>query len=174
MDGGLKISSNMYSIYTVKHSEATTLDLERAITLKSVAWPYSKDSQMQWIKNNLKPEDIHVFLLEDGEYIAYLNIAMVQVKINGTPTICAGIGNVCSSRKGGGKNLMILTNDFITDLNIPGILFCRDNLVEFYNKYNWFLLRSEQVTLSHLGEGINTMVYNLNTDSTIIYADRNF
>ena len=99
MDGGLKISSNMYSIYTVKHSEATSLDLECAITLKSVAWPYPKDSQMQWIKNNLKPEDIHVFLLEDGEYIAYLNIAMVQVKINGTPIICAGIGNVCSSRR---------------------------------------------------------------------------
>lgn len=174
MDGGLKISSNMYSIYTVKHSEATSLDLERAITLKSVAWPYPKDSQMQWIKNNLKPEDIHVFLLEDGEYIAYLNIAMVQVKINGTPTICAGIGNVCSSRKGGGKNLMILTNDFITDLNIPGILFCRDKLVSFYDKYNWNLLNSKQVTLYHLEEGINTMVYNLNTDCIVVYDDRNF
>ena len=164
----------MYSIYTVKHSEATSLDLERAITLKSVAWPYPKDSQMQWIKNNLKPEDIHVFLLEDGEYIAYLNIAMVQVKINGTPTICAGIGNVCSSRKGGGKNLMILTNDFITDLNIPGILFCRDKLVSFYDKYNWNLLNPKQVTLYHLGEGINTMVYNQDTDCTVVYDDSNF
>ena len=174
MDGGLKISSNMYSIYTVKHSEATTLDLERAITLKSVAWPYPKDSQMQWMKDNLKPEDIHVFLQEDGEDVAYLNIAMVKATINGIITTCAGIGNVCSSRKGGGKNLMIITNDFITDLNIPGILFCRDKLVRFYNKYNWFLLRSEQVIFSHLEEGINTMVYNLDTDCTVVYDDRNF
>ena len=69
---------------------------------------------------------------------------------------------------------MILTNDFITDLNIPGILFCRDKLVSFYDKYNWNLLNSKQVTLYHLEEGINTMVYNLNTDCIVVYDDRNF
>lgn len=103
MDGGLKNSSSMYSIYTVKHSEATPLDLDRAISLKSVAWPYPKESQIQWMRENLKPEDLHVFLMQDGTDVAYLNIAMVYATINGTPTLCAGIGNVCSSRKGGVK-----------------------------------------------------------------------
>ena len=164
----------MYSIYTVKHSEATSLDLDRAIYMKSVAWPYPKESQIQWMRENLQPEDFHVFLMQDGTDVAYLNIAMVYATINGTPTLCAGIGNVCSSRKGGGKNLMSLTNNLIIDLNVPGILFCRDKLVSFYDKFNWSLLKSEQVILNHLGEGINTMVYNLKTDSTIIYDDRNF
>ena len=58
MDGGLKNSSSMYSIYTVKHSEATPLDLDRAISLKSVAWPYPKESQIQWMRENLKPADL--------------------------------------------------------------------------------------------------------------------
>lgn len=96
-----KIINSMYSLYTVKHSEISNVDLERAIALKSVAWPYPKESQMQWMRDNLKPEDIHVFLQEDGEDVAYLNIAMVQAIINGTSTTCAGIGNVCSNRKGG-------------------------------------------------------------------------
>ena len=94
----------MYSLYTIKHSEISKIDLERAIALKSVAWSYPKESQMQWMKYNLKPEDIHVFLQEDGEDVAYLNIAMVQALINGTSTSCAGIGNVCSNRKGGVKH----------------------------------------------------------------------
>jgi len=102
VDGGSKSSSSMYSLYTVKHSEATPLDLDRAISLKSVAWPYPKESQIQWMRENLKPEDLHVFLMQYGTDVAYLNIAMVYVTINGTLTLCAGIGNVCSSRKGGG------------------------------------------------------------------------
>lgn len=174
MDGGLINSSRMYSIYTVRHGDATHMDLERAIALKSVAWPYPKESQIQWMKDNLIPEDIHVFLQEDGEDVAYLNIAMVQVIINGASIACAGIGNVCSSRTGGGRNLMILTNAFISELNIPGILFCRDKLVSFYKKYNWELLKHEQVTLNHLEEGINTMVLNLKKESIVVYTDRNF
>lgn len=164
----------MYSLYTVKHSEATPLDLDRAISLKSVAWPYPKESQIQWMRENLKPEDLHVFLMQYGTDVAYLNIAMVYVTINGTLTLCAGIGNVCSSRKGGGKTLIINANRLIEELNIPGVLFCRDKLVGFYDKYNWKLIKSEQVTLNHLGEGINTMVLNLDTDCTIVYNDRNF
>lgn len=168
-----KIRYFMYSLYTVKHSEVSTIDLERAIALKSVAWPYPKESQMQWMRDNLKSEDIHVFLQEDGEDVAYLNIAMVNAIINGFSTPCAGIGNVCSNRKGGGKTLIINTNKLISQLDIPGILFCRDRLVGFYNQYNWKLLNPKQVTINHL-EGINTMVFNLNTDCVIVYDDRNF
>ena len=164
----------MHSIYTVKHSEATSLDLERAIALKSVAWPYPRESQMQWMRENLKPEDIHVFLLENEEDVAYLNIAMVKAFINGICTRCAGIGNVCSIRNGGGKTLIISVNKIIEDIDIPGILFCKDQLVGFYNKYNWKLIKHEQVTSIHLRDGINTMVLNLDTNCTIEYNDRNF
>ena len=75
---------------------------------------------------------------------------------------------------GGGKNLILRTNELITEKNIPGILFCRDKLVGFYSKYNWKVINPEQVTLTHLGDGINTMVLNINENSTIQYNDRNF
>lgn len=44
----------------------------------------------------------------------------------------------------------------------------------FYSKYNWKIVNPEQVTLNHLGEGINTMVLNIDESSTIVYDDRNF
>lgn len=164
----------MYSLQTIKHCEMSQNDLLRAISLKSVAWPYPKESQLAWMKDNLQPIDTHVFLQENGCDVAYLNIAMVHVFINGADTLCAGIGNVCSTRMGGGRNLIIRTNELITKNNIPGILFCRDKLVGFYSKYNWKVINPEQVTLTHLGDGINTMVLNINENSTIQYNDRNF
>lgn len=169
-----EIIETMYSLYIVKHSDISVADVERAITLKSVAWPYPKASQMQWIKDNMTSKDIHVFLQEDGEDVAYLNIAMVNALINGIDTICAGIGNVCSIRKGCGKELMLRVNDFITSLNLPGILFCKDKLVGFYGKYDWKLLNPERVTTAYLDDGINTMVLNLETDCSVVYNDRNF
>ncbi len=54
------------------------------------------------MKNNLKSEDVHVFLKEEGKDIAYLNIAWVTACINGKDIICAGIGNVCAKQKGMG------------------------------------------------------------------------
>ena len=87
----------MYNLQTIKHSEATLNDLQRAIAVKSVAWPYPMESQLAWMKDNLKPIDTHVFLQEYGCDVAYLNIAMVHVIINGTDTLCAGISNVCST-----------------------------------------------------------------------------
>lgn len=164
----------MYNLQTIKHSEATLSDLQRAIAVKSVAWPYPMESQLAWMRDNLQPIDTHVFLQEDGCDVAYLNIAMVHANINGVDTLCAGIGNVCSTRNGGGKNLILRTNELITEYNIPGILFCRDKLVGFYSKYNWKVINPEQVTLTHLGDGINTMVLNINENCTIQYNDRNF
>lgn len=74
----------------------------------------------------------------------------------------------------GRGSLILRINELLTNNNIPGILFCRDKLVEFYSKFNWKVINPEQVTLTHLGDGINTMVLNNNESSTIQYNDRNF
>lgn len=97
----------MYSIETVKHHDANISILGRAIAMKQVAWPYPKDSQLTWMQNNLQPDDVHVFLQEGGQDVAYLNIARVTAIINGGGTKCAGIGNVCTRQLGGYSKLLI-------------------------------------------------------------------
>lgn len=166
----------MYSLQTIKHSEADSETLNRVIAIKQVAWPYPVDSQLRWMRDNLRDDDVHAFLQEDGRDVAYLNIAWVSACINGVNVRCAGVGNVCSKFTGGGygKSLIIKTEEYFARNNLIGILFCKNALVGFYEKYNWKLIDSKRVTLPHVLEGINTMVFNIDNVDTIEYRDRNF
>ncbi|MGN0210731.1 MAG: hypothetical protein ACI391_06415 [Muribaculaceae bacterium] len=161
----------MLTLQIVKHSEATSFDIDRAIAIKQVAWPYPKDSQIQWMRDNLTADDTHVFLYDDGNEcdIAYLNMINIRVIINGISTLCVGIGNVCSARKGGGKCLIIKINELIVENHIPAILFCKSSLVGFYRKFNWKLISPERVTLNHHINDINTMVFNMPMQSILEY-----
>lgn len=163
----------MFSLQLIQHSDASSLDLDRVIALKQVAWPYLKDSQMQWMQNNLHPNDIHVFLQKEGQDVAYLNIAWVRVRINGVDTTCAGLGNVCSRITGVGYGKLLITR-LMGVLMGGGILFCKDTLVEFYRKCNWELVNPPVGTLPKTLEGVNIMVYNVGNVETIEYNDRNF
>lgn len=96
-----KTRLKMYSLQTIKHSEADSEVLNRAIAIKQVAWPYPKESQFRWIRDNLCDDDVHVFLQKDDRDVAYLNIAWVDAFINGVKVNCAGVGNVCSKFMGG-------------------------------------------------------------------------
>lgn len=163
----------MLSLQLIKHSDACSLDLDRVIAIKQVAWPYSKESQIQWMQNNLLPNDVHVFLQSEGQDVAYLNIAWVNVRINGVDTICAGLGNICSKIIGVGYGKLLVTR-LMGVLMGGGILFCKDTLVRFYTKCDWKLINPRMVTLPKMLEGVNTMVYNVENVETIEYNDRNF
>lgn len=93
----------MYSYKLVKHNDADASVFNRVIALKQNAWPYPRESQLAWMKENLKDDDIHVILTQDDKDVAYLNMVNVNCLINGVNSRCAGIGNVCSSEVGGAK-----------------------------------------------------------------------
>ena len=166
----------MFSLQTIKHSEASNLDLDRAIAIKQVAWPYSKESQMHWMQNNLHPNDVHVFLQEDGQDVAYLNIAWVNACINGVDMTCAGIGNVCAKVVGKryGERLIISVLDLLSDSNKIGLLFCRSNLVDFYSKYNWVTIPKERVYSRLHDDSVCMMVFNSPMVYSLVYTDRSF
>ena len=164
----------MDAIEIIRHSEATSENIDRAINLKQKAWSYPKESQIKWIQDNLREEDYHVFLLRDGHDVAYLNMVSVNCIINGASMQCVGIGNVCSSVTGGGKALLSCVNTYLLNNKLTGLLFCRDTVVGFYKKCNWKLISPEQVTLRDFPPDINTMVYGIHDVKTIEYHDRNF
>ena len=166
----------MFSIQIIKHSKASTHDLNRAIAIKQTAWPYPQESQLLWMQNNLQPNDLHFFLQEDGMDVAYLNIAWVHVCLNGIDTLFAGIGNVCAKQIHGGYGKKLIENVVkeLKEKKLPGILFCRNSLVGFYSKYNWCLINPKQISLPNDLKNINTMVCNIGNIESIVYNDRNF
>ena len=152
----------MYTLKLIKHSEATPEDISQVISVKQKAWPYPFESQTEWIEENLSPEDIHVFLVNDGDYSAYMNLVKIQVCINGCFYDGYGIGNVCASIKGRGfgNKLVRLTNNYLVEINKPGLLFCHTPLIRFYSGCDWELMLPEMCLEPVLGDEIHAMTFN--------------
>lgn len=167
----------MFTNQIVSHKNIDTAVMERVIILKQCAWPYPKDSQMKWIRANLKDNDLHVILKEDDKDVAYLNLCDVHCEINNIYVKCWGIGNVCSSIKGKGygKKLMEYTNEWLMKNNQIGLLFCHESVAEFYAKCGWLLTNADICDIEGITSEILTYVYNLPCPVfSLNYRDRLF
>ena len=70
--------------------------------MKNVAWSHPVESQVKWILDNMQPDDLHVFLKENGEDLAYMTLSPVTASVNGVDTPFMGVGCVCSAHPGMG------------------------------------------------------------------------
>ncbi len=163
-------------LLVIKHNDILFRDLLRAISVKSVAWPFSLESQVRWIVDNLHENDNHIFLKDGDKDIAYMTLSPVVGKMNNSPVSFMGVGCVCSANPGtgGGKLLIININDFFERNNYKGLLFCKQSLIGFYSKYNWKLVPPERVHFNSPHEGVFTMTYNCEDVVRLDYADRFF
>lgn len=163
----------------VCHQELNNSDLERIIHVKSIAWPYSRENQLKWIENNIKNDDIHVLLFDENKtIIAYLNLILVDFVINGENYSGYGIGNVCAARKGNGDGGMLMSEIkkyFITHKMI-GLLFCKEETVDFYKKYGWEALPKSRTIVHGIGEEIKVMIinYDYNSIEQLVYKQKIF
>lgn len=166
----------MAELEIIKHNDILFRDLLRAITVKNVAWPHPVDSQLKWIIDNIRPEDLHVFLKENGEDLAYMTLSPVIVTVNGVDTSFMGIGCVCSAKHGIGlgKQLMESVNKWLYNNNHKGLLFCKKELILFYRKYGWNLIEPARVFFTTPHDGVYTMSYNCEGIKKIEYKDRLF
>lgn len=161
----------------LKNSGISVDKLTDIATIKSMRWHYPLEKQIQWIEHNLLSEDLHVLLLNnDEDPIAYSNLVNINVIINGRSCAYKGIGNVCTSEsgKGYGNVLMKEVNHFLLSNKMSGLLFCKDQLVDYYEKFNWVLIPRENIktdTFKH----VNFMVFNTEDPvKTLEYNGRNF
>ena len=90
------------SLQIIKHNDILFRDLLRGIAVKNVAWPHPVESQVKWIIDNMRPDDMHVFLKENGEDKAYMTLSPVTATVNGVETPFMGVGCVCSAHPGMG------------------------------------------------------------------------
>lgn len=95
----------MTNLEIIRHNDILFRDLLRAVAVKNVAWPHPVESQVKWIIDNMQPDDMHVFLTENGEDKAYMTLSPVTATVNGVETPFMGVGCVCAAKPGmGGAN----------------------------------------------------------------------
>ena len=158
-DGGN--NNLMYKILYIKHSDITEIYINEIIAIKSAAWQYSDKSHREWLSKNLKSSDIHVFLYMKERVVAYLNLISIELNVNTIKVSGLGVGNVCAFEKGKswGTELMSRVNTFIKKNNCIGLLFCKNTLIEFYQKQNWSVLEHSNCNLLIENSKIVIMYY---------------
>jgi hypothetical protein len=156
----------MDSVQYITHQNIDATQLDDVIAVKSVAWPFSYNSQKEWIATNLRPEDIHVLLYDNTRLVAYLNLVHIDFVVDGELFDGLGVGNVCAAEKGNGWGTQLIqaVNRYLVANKRPGVLFCGETLVPFYTNNEWTLLDVQKVVLQERKQEsvIHTMVFNLN------------
>ncbi len=155
------------SVKYLVHNKIDDENLKRIIAIKSIAWPYSYENQVQWINDNIDNEDIHVLLLDENDVVtAYLNMIAIDFEINGKIHSGFGIGNVCASKKGSGNGVKLMQEIktyFVKNEKI-GLLFCKEGLLSFYKKQGWDLIPHGKSVVEAINRQIHTMILNFNSD----------
>lgn len=166
----------MTNLEIIRHNDILFRDLLRAVAVKNVAWPHPVESQVKWIINNMQPDDLHVFLKENGEDKAYMTLSPVTATVNGVETPFMGVGCVCASKPGmgGGKSIVSGVNEYLKKRNQEGLLFCKAQLIGFYEKYDWNVITPEKVILDPPVQGIYTMTFNCHDIDELEYKGRLF
>lgn len=141
VDAGVKMISE-FKIAYIKHSELTTDMLNKIVWLKKQCWPYSIESQIKWIKDNIEEDDFHLCIEDSSGYlIGYLNLIYLKLKTDKVIEEVIGVGNVCVEKTFRGKNvgklLMHICNYYISVQEKRGALLCKHELCQFYKKSGW-------------------------------------
>lgn len=143
-----------YEIVIKKHKEITGDEIASLILLKQQYWKYDYESQLHWLKENLLPEDIHIFVRSKEGLLAYLNLVNVQVEMDSKVWTMIGIGNVCVSKEnkhtGMGLILMAQANALIRELKLEGILLCKRELSAFYELSGWEKMNIQEVIINNI------------------------
>ena len=158
----------MFQVKLIKHQNTTAQDIKEIIDLKSKQWDFSLDSQLQWIKKNIKNSDFHMLLMLDNKNVAYLNLIDIDLIVNGISKKGLGVGNVCAIEKGKGYGfeLMKEANRTISNLNKIGLLFCKESLLKFYSSLAWKELKQGQYRINC--EDSNVIVLNIDICEGIV------
>lgn len=154
----------MFKLKVIQHATISKSHLDEIIRIKSVAWIFPFEKQLDWISINLKDSDLHLLLYKDDKAVAYLNLISIELIIDTITYNALGVGNVCAIEKGKGygTELMKLTNQYIANENSIGLLFCKTSLIDFYKMFDWIIIEKTKLNLSFHSENIITMLFNFN------------
>lgn len=121
------------------HFELTFLEISEIIEFKEKIWSYGYNSQKNWIKQNIREDDIHLILKHENQIIAYLNLVKIKYVFESATFQALGLGNVCVHPKLRNMSLgSYLIEKVLEKTNGQRVfLWCDGQLIDFY-KQNGF------------------------------------
>lgn len=131
----------MIRINFIKHKNCSIEQKIELSLFKKLNWDYPVESQLNWMSDNLLPDDIHVLLEVNNELVAYLNIVKLKITVNQDSQSAFGIGNVCVSPKYKGKSygrmIMSVVDCYARQHKVLALLYCQQKNLGFYKSCGW-------------------------------------
>lgn len=146
---------------TIEHKDIDVQTIHEICSLKDESWPYGLSNQMEWMTENISDNDYHILAYTES-LVGYANLVQREIIVNDNNQVnILGVGNVCIAnefkKKGIGLRLMGFVTHFLKENDIPGVLFCKEDLIAFYKKNGWFtFINFQNIGNTH----IRTMGYN--------------
>ena len=90
-----------------------------------------------------RPKDQHVFVAVDNLVISHVGLLRHSVRVGGRPVIVGGVGGVVTvpdmHRQGYAQRALRYAESFMCqEMGVEfGLLFCREQLVSFYQRLGW-------------------------------------
>jgi hypothetical protein len=154
----------MISLVCKTIKDLSKSEIRNICYLKNTEWNYGMRSQFEWFKRNVKKNDLHNLLLLNGKLIGYTFLRKRICYFANRKSIYFLLDCLVIKKKMRKKNfsnlLMSFNNNIITSNKKISFLFCYDDLLNFYKKLNWVLLKKDKVKILDNPYNGNCMFYN--------------
>ena len=145
-----------YSLVSLKTSKLNKNKIIQISNLKDSQWRFGINSQIEWFKKNIKKNDIHNLLYLKSKLIGYTLLRRRSFNNNNklkkryllfdTLIIHKDYRNKKLSNL-----LMIFNNTIIRETGLFSFFICKNDLVNFYKKYDWIKLKKKNIkVVDHL------------------------
>lgn len=164
------------TIFEVSHSNVTYEELLEIVDLKMTVWKYPKESQLEWIKQNVYNEDIHYLMYNKDMLIAYLCVCAVNLKIGENCTSVFGLSNVCvrNNMQKMGLGTLIVNKILEKYNNNPVLLLTTYKNVSFYEKIGFNRYSGNLYIMNKIDENTICFFKNIDLNYENISIDRSF
>ena len=163
------INQENLKIKIVKNKNIILIELKKIIKLKNSEWKYNFSSHIKWIKDFLKPYDMHFLLFKNNQLVGYnlLRKRLIFDTINNSQKsyffyFDTFIIDKKYRKKGYAGYFINKINNFILKHNKLGLLLCKKIHINFYKKYKLKKVIKKKFKFLDKKTRLNIMVINFN------------
>jgi len=152
-------------ILSKQKKDISIQDLKLICNLKDQKWNHGIKSQINWFKKNVKSKDIHNLLFIKKVLVGYVLLrersCIKNENIKKFLLFDTLIIKEKYQNKGYAKIMMNFTNKMIRKKKMASFLICEKEMIRFYQKFDWFLLKNSSFKIMDHDFSSNGMAFNL-------------
>ena len=156
----------IYDLVSKKSFQLSKKEIKNICLLKNNQWKFGIKSQLNWYKKNIKKKDIHNMMFINSKLIGYTLLRRRRCLVNKVLKKYLLFDTLVLHKKYRNKKLsnliMYFDNEIIKQNKKLSFLICKKDLVDFYKKFNWKLIKNNNISIPDHSFSTNGMIFNYN------------